>query len=346
MAKGTGDDALGPLKYQVDQYSSLPMHHPLLLQQTLGHYFSGITNIVPFTWVLKVSIHCEGCKKKVKKALHNIDGVYTTDIDCQQHKVTVTGNVDAETLIKKLAKTGKHAELWPEIRKNPEKSKNKKKNDPESSEKVSDDDQHKNLEEEIENPNKNSGDESPEEDEKGGENKEAAQATGGGNGGKKKKKKDKKGNNNDSENGGDALGGTESPSPTNGVGPPIGSVNLGPPFHPVYPYPPPYYPPPAYGLSYNTAYPSTSSSYYVPPVLAYTQPRIDYPPAPPSDSIYAFSNNNHADYYYDDDDDESDLLTTLGLLKHVNELLVLDCFVGPLNVPFALTLMWKGVFWL
>ncbi|KAI7991582.1 Heavy metal-associated isoprenylated plant protein 36 [Camellia lanceoleosa] len=277
MAKGPGDDALGPLKYQ--------------------------------TWVLKVSIHCEGCRKKVKKVLHNIDGVYTTDIDCQQHKVTVTGNVDAETLIKKLAKTGKHAELWPEIvekkEKKPGKSKNKKKNDPESSEKVSDDDQHKNLEEEIENPNKNSGDESPEEDEKGGENEEAAQATGGGNGGKKKKKKGKKGNNNDGENGGDALGGTESPTPTNGVGPLIGSVNPGPPFHPVYPYPPPCYPPPAYGLSYNTAYPSTSSSYYVPPVLAYTQPRIDYPPAPPSDSIYAFSNNNHASYYYDDDDDES-----------------------------------------
>ncbi|XP_068659906.1 heavy metal-associated isoprenylated plant protein 35 [Aristolochia californica] len=66
------------------------------------------------TWALKVSIHCEGCKKKVKKVLQSVEGVYTTTIDSQQHKVMVTGNVDADTLIKKLLKSGKVAELWPE----------------------------------------------------------------------------------------------------------------------------------------------------------------------------------------------------------------------------------------
>ncbi|KAJ0977705.1 hypothetical protein J5N97_013179 [Dioscorea zingiberensis] len=66
------------------------------------------------TWVLRVSIHCEGCRKKVKRVLQNINGVYEILIDSRQHKVTVTGNVDAETLIKKLAKSHKHAELWPE----------------------------------------------------------------------------------------------------------------------------------------------------------------------------------------------------------------------------------------
>eukprot|EP01018_Ginkgo_biloba_P003643 Gb_16258 [translate_table: standard] len=66
------------------------------------------------TWVLKVFIHCEGCKKKVKKVLQSIDGVYTTTVDAAEQKVTVTGNVDSETLIKKLLKTGKHAELWPQ----------------------------------------------------------------------------------------------------------------------------------------------------------------------------------------------------------------------------------------
>lgn len=66
------------------------------------------------TLALKVSIHCEGCKKKVKKVLQAIDGVYKTTIDSQNQKVTVTGNVEADTLIKKLVKSGKHAELWPE----------------------------------------------------------------------------------------------------------------------------------------------------------------------------------------------------------------------------------------
>ncbi|XP_077240362.1 uncharacterized protein LOC143881260 [Tasmannia lanceolata] len=43
-----------------------------------------------------------------------MDGVSDIKIDLKQDKVTVTGNVDAETLIKKLVKSGKHAELWPE----------------------------------------------------------------------------------------------------------------------------------------------------------------------------------------------------------------------------------------
>ncbi|MCL7024288.1 hypothetical protein MKW94_007252 [Papaver nudicaule] len=81
------------------------------------------------TWVLKVSIHCEGCKKKVKKVLQSIDGVYQTTIDSPQHKVTVTGDVDSEKLIKKLIKTGKHAELWPQpIESSPTTTKDKKKN--------------------------------------------------------------------------------------------------------------------------------------------------------------------------------------------------------------------------
>lgn len=66
------------------------------------------------TWVLKVYIHCEGCKKKVKKVLQGIDGVYTTTIDAAEQKVTVTGIVaSADVLLKRLQKSGKHAELWP-----------------------------------------------------------------------------------------------------------------------------------------------------------------------------------------------------------------------------------------
>ncbi|KAG6431109.1 hypothetical protein SASPL_109184 [Salvia splendens] len=41
-----------------------------------------------------------------------IVGVYTTKVESEQGKVTVSGNVDAGTLIKKLSKKGKHAEIW------------------------------------------------------------------------------------------------------------------------------------------------------------------------------------------------------------------------------------------
>ncbi|XP_020254321.1 heavy metal-associated isoprenylated plant protein 35-like [Asparagus officinalis] len=90
------------------------------------------------TWNLKVSIHCEGCRRKVKKVLQSIEGVYMTTIDSQKQKVTVTGNIGPDTLIKKLVKTGKPAELWPEPEPKPKpdpnngsnKNKNKNKNQP------------------------------------------------------------------------------------------------------------------------------------------------------------------------------------------------------------------------
>ncbi|KAI3761016.1 hypothetical protein L1987_51421 [Smallanthus sonchifolius] len=65
------------------------------------------------TCALKVNIHCDGCKHKVKKILRKIEGVYFVDIDSEQQKVRVSGNVDSNTLINKLIKAGKYAELWP-----------------------------------------------------------------------------------------------------------------------------------------------------------------------------------------------------------------------------------------
>ncbi|KAJ6841954.1 heavy metal-associated isoprenylated plant protein 32-like [Iris pallida] len=63
------------------------------------------------TCVLKVNICCDGCKIKVKKLLQKIDGVYTINIDSEKGKVTVSGSASPATLIKKLCKAGKHAEL-------------------------------------------------------------------------------------------------------------------------------------------------------------------------------------------------------------------------------------------
>ncbi|THU45956.1 hypothetical protein C4D60_Mb02t23430 [Musa balbisiana] len=64
------------------------------------------------THVLKANIHCDGCKHKVTKLLHRIEGVFSVSIDIEEQKVTVSGNVDSETLIGKLVRAGKRAELW------------------------------------------------------------------------------------------------------------------------------------------------------------------------------------------------------------------------------------------
>ncbi|XP_071700946.1 heavy metal-associated isoprenylated plant protein 35-like [Rutidosis leptorrhynchoides] len=66
------------------------------------------------TCVLRVSIHCEGCKRKVKKLLQSVPGVDDIEIDRLQQRVLVTGDISPEILLRKLVKSGKHAELWPE----------------------------------------------------------------------------------------------------------------------------------------------------------------------------------------------------------------------------------------
>lgn len=58
-----------------------------------------------------MNIHCEGCEKKVKKLLKEIDGVYSTKTDAKQGTVAVLGNVDPSLLINKLAKNNKPAVL-------------------------------------------------------------------------------------------------------------------------------------------------------------------------------------------------------------------------------------------
>lgn len=87
----------------------------------------------------------------------DFSGVYETDIDLKQQKVVVKGNVESETLIKKLLKTGKHAELWPEKGKSKGKSKKKEKHsDSESSDESSGhEDEKEKVKFEVQDPTKN-----------------------------------------------------------------------------------------------------------------------------------------------------------------------------------------------
>ncbi|GFP83453.1 copper transport protein atx1 [Phtheirospermum japonicum] len=247
------------------------------------------------TWVLKVSIHCQGCKRKVKKVLQSIEGVYTTDIDSQQHKVTVTGNVDPQTLVKKLVKTGKHAELWPEKPATGKEKKAGKSNDSKSSENKEDEQDENNSPPDsnlpvkvssprvnggstvkfvgvdpvaVENkpPGNSAGEEPPEMEQKGG----ATGGDGGGVQGGKKKKKKRKGSKNNSNgdagpapNGAPAATGLEIPHV--GLTQAVDQISVGPAQNACqYPMPPHQE---AYVVSYNAAHPSLSGApgYYMPP---------------------------------------------------------------------------------
>ena len=104
-------------------------------------------------------------------------GVYSTTIDSQQQKVTVSGNIDSEILVKKLQKTGKHAEIL-----NEKPLENSKKNEKQTTQ-IENQTPQKNEIKKMKSNKKGNQIQSP---------KPAQEDTG--NGGKMKKGKEKKGN--------------------------------------------------------------------------------------------------------------------------------------------------------
>ncbi|XP_051126740.1 heavy metal-associated isoprenylated plant protein 21-like [Andrographis paniculata] len=67
---------------------------------------------------IKVKIDCDGCERRVKNSVKNMKGVRTVEINRKQHRLTVSGFVDAKKVLKKVKSTGKRAELWPYIQYN------------------------------------------------------------------------------------------------------------------------------------------------------------------------------------------------------------------------------------
>ncbi|KAH7432779.1 hypothetical protein KP509_07G039600 [Ceratopteris richardii] len=62
---------------------------------------------------LKVLIHCEGCKRKVKNIIKCVDGVESVKFEVGSGKVIVLGKgVDVKDVLRNLHEAGKHAEVW------------------------------------------------------------------------------------------------------------------------------------------------------------------------------------------------------------------------------------------
>uniref|UniRef100_A0A5B7AV15 Putative GMFP7 family protein n=1 Tax=Davidia involucrata TaxID=16924 RepID=A0A5B7AV15_DAVIN len=65
---------------------------------------------------IKVRIDCEGCERKVKRAVEGMKGVQSVDVEPKQNKLTVVGYVDPAKVVARVAhRTGKKAELWPYV---------------------------------------------------------------------------------------------------------------------------------------------------------------------------------------------------------------------------------------
>ncbi|GLJ34252.1 hypothetical protein SUGI_0688270 [Cryptomeria japonica] len=66
----------------------------------------------PKVVVLKVSLHCQGCAKKVRRHVSKIEGVTSIAIDLEMKKVTVVGNISPIGILESICKV-KNAEMWP-----------------------------------------------------------------------------------------------------------------------------------------------------------------------------------------------------------------------------------------
>jgi hypothetical protein len=234
-----------------------------------------------------------------------IAGVFTTTIDPQQQKVTVTGNVAVETLIRKLAKAGKHAEVLPENLPGKGKDSNKAKNNKKSEQKNQETQQkqqnhssanstesnHSSVKKRgTENAEKCKGESNsgntktkklPEKSPAGGKGPEAENKgvqTGGGDSGKKKMKKVQNGGGigTGTGTGNNGLSSASSGAPAHigsefqYPGQVVGQVNLSPTRQQPYMfYPETCYPPLVQYATYNRLCPigtMACPSYYVPPL--------------------------------------------------------------------------------
>ena len=66
------------------------------------------------TVVLKVGMSCQGCVGAVKRVLGKMEGVESYDINLDEQKVTVKGNVQPDAVLQTVSKTGKKTAFWEE----------------------------------------------------------------------------------------------------------------------------------------------------------------------------------------------------------------------------------------
>ncbi|KAF3324458.1 Copper transport protein ATX1 [Carex littledalei] len=97
-----------------DQRKSLLKSH---WDQMLDHrdVFGGekviALHLEPKTVELRVSMHCIGCARKVEKHISKMEGVTSFEVDLENKKVVVTGEITAGEVLESISKVMKFAEL-------------------------------------------------------------------------------------------------------------------------------------------------------------------------------------------------------------------------------------------
>ncbi|KAF8378641.1 hypothetical protein HHK36_029993 [Tetracentron sinense] len=64
---------------------------------------------------IKVKMDCDGCERRVRHAVSSMKGVRSVEVNRKQSRVTVSGYVEPNKVLKKVKGTGKKAEFWPYV---------------------------------------------------------------------------------------------------------------------------------------------------------------------------------------------------------------------------------------
>ncbi|OUZ99715.1 Heavy metal-associated domain [Macleaya cordata] len=81
----------------------------------LGDFVNGTQTLAfqlkPKMVVLRVSMHCNGCARKVEKHISKMEGVISYQVDLENKKVVVIGDILPFEVLESVSKV-KTAELW------------------------------------------------------------------------------------------------------------------------------------------------------------------------------------------------------------------------------------------
>ncbi|GLU04655.1 hypothetical protein SLE2022_217930 [Rubroshorea leprosula] len=64
---------------------------------------------------IKVKMDCDGCERRVRNAVSTMKGAKSVDVNRKQSRVTVSGYVEPNKVLKRVKSTGKRAEFWPYV---------------------------------------------------------------------------------------------------------------------------------------------------------------------------------------------------------------------------------------
>ncbi|KAK7265969.1 hypothetical protein RIF29_18606 [Crotalaria pallida] len=65
---------------------------------------------------IKVKMDCDGCERRVRNSVTSLKGVKTVEVNRKQSRVTVSGYVDPNKVLKRIKSTGKtRAKFWPYV---------------------------------------------------------------------------------------------------------------------------------------------------------------------------------------------------------------------------------------